>query len=334
MKKSILRLSALLLVLLLFPVSVLGEAVDVEDVKMLESSDQALPIDFTPGPAPKEEGFSETTDENGNTVYVYEDSTIRVVASETRWFVPDEPKDKTGTQIWMADVIIADPSQLRTASTDALKKGGDHPLGDFSDSSKTEDVAKLAAVYNAVVAINGDSWGANDCKSKLDPAGKKRMDLLIVDENGDFHGIHSAAEEDLPDPYTVDGKKVMDIFAFGPILVENGQAIHDYQGADRAGGGTWMDMRTNEDAQRIAFCQLGPLHYLLVASAVRKSGKNYALTLPQFADFLAAQGVQFAYNLDGGKSSILYFSGIGRMNPAPGNTRGLWDMIYFATAEQ
>ena len=111
--------------------------------------------------APKEEGFSESVDENGNTVYVYEDSTIRVVASETRWFVPDEPKDKTGTQIWMADVTIADPSQLRTASTDALKKGGDHPLGDFSDSSKTEDVAKLAAVYNAVVAINGDSWGAN-----------------------------------------------------------------------------------------------------------------------------------------------------------------------------
>ena len=35
MKKSILRLSALLLVLVLFPVSVLGEAVDVEDVKML-----------------------------------------------------------------------------------------------------------------------------------------------------------------------------------------------------------------------------------------------------------------------------------------------------------
>ncbi len=352
MKKSILRLSALLLVLLLFPVSVLGEAVDVEDVKMLESSDQALPIDFTPGPAPKEEGFSESVDENGNTVYVYEDSTIRVVASETRWFVPDEPKDKTGTQIWMADVTIADPSQLRTASTDALKKGGDHPLGDFSDSSKTEDVAKLAAVYNAVVAINGDSWGANgrnekhnygivfrqgnliDCKSKLDPAGKKRMDLLIVDENGDFHGIHSAAEEDLPDPYTVDGKKVMDIFAFGPILVENGQAIHDYQGADRAQGGTWMYMRSDEDAQRIAFCQLGPLHYLLVASAVRKSGKNYALTLPQFADFLAAQGVQFAYNLDGGQSSIIYFSGIGSYNASTGKKRPLWDMIYFATAEK
>ena len=46
---------------------------------------------------------------------------------------------------------------------------------------------------------------------------------LIIDENGDFHGIHAAQAGDLDDPFTFEGKKVMDIFSFGPILVEDGE---------------------------------------------------------------------------------------------------------------
>ena len=344
------RLLPLLLLAALLPAAGLCEGADVEDIEIPKAAEYTLPLDFTWGPEPKADGFSETKDENGNPVRIYEDSTIRVVVSETRWFVPDEPKDKTGTQIWLADITIADPSQLRTASMDALFNAD--RIGNFSNNKKQGDIVTLAERYNAVVALNGDSWGANsraeknnfgivfrqgqliDCKSRLDPAGKYRMDLLIVDESGDFHGIHSAMEGDLDDPYTFEGKKVLDIFAFGPILVENGEAIHDYRGADRAKGGTWMYMRSDEDAQRVAFCQLGPLHYMFAATAVRKSGRNYSLTLPQFSDFLAARGVQFAYNLDGGVSSVLYFRSAGKINMAEVRQgRDLWDMIYFATAE-
>ena len=335
-----LRFFSVLLALCLLPAAVLAEAV-VEDIEITEPREYALPVDFSPAPAPKAEGFSESKDEAGKKVRIYEDSTIRVVLSETRYYLT-EKKDKTGTDIWMADIVITDPSQLRTASFDDGYN--------FVSKRRQGKVVELAKSVNAIVALNGDSWGAKEEKhnfgivlrqgqlieSRLDEKGNYRMDLLIIDENGDFHGIHAAEAGDLDDPYTFEGKKVLDIFSFGPILVENGEAVEDYRGVDRSAkkkDGFWMNMRSEEDAQRIAVCQVGPLHYMLVASA--NDHGNTGLTLRQFADFLVAQGVQFAYNLDGGVSSVLYFHGAGKVNlKSVKQGRSLWDIIYFATAEK
>lgn len=335
-----LRFFSVLLALCLLPAAVLAEAV-VEDIEITEPREYALPVDFSPAPAPKAEGFSESKDEAGKKVRIYEDSTIRVVLSETRYYLT-EKKDKTGTDIWMADIVITDPSQLRTASFDDGYN--------FVSKRRQGKVVELAKSVNAIVALNGDSWGAKEEKhnfgivlrqgqlieSRLDEKGNYRMDLLIIDENGDFHGIHAAEAGDLDDPYTFEGKKVLDIFSFGPILVENGEAVEDYRGVDRSAkkkDGFWMNMRSEEDAQRIAICQVGPLHYMLVASA--NDHGNTGLTLRQFADFLVAQGVQFAYNLDGGVSSVLYFHGAGKVNlKSVKQGRSLWDIIYFATAEK
>ena len=335
-----LRFFSVLLALCLLPAAVLAEAV-VEDIEITEPREYALPVDFSPAPAPKAEGFSESKDEAGKKVRIYEDSTIRVVLSETRYYLT-EKKDKTGTDIWMADILITDPSQLRTASFDDGYN--------FVSKRRQGKVVELAKSVNAIVALNGDSWGAKEEKhnfgivlrqgqlieSRLDEKGNYRMDLLIIDENGDFHGIHAAEAGDLDDPYTFEGKKVLDIFSFGPILVENGEAVEDYQGVDRSAkkkDGFWMNMRSEEDAQRIAVCQVGPLHYMLVASA--NDHGNTGLTLRQFADFLVSQGVQFAYNLDGGVSSVLYFHGAGKVNlKSVKQGRSLWDIIYFATAEK
>ena len=338
--RRFLRFFSVLLALCLLPAAVLAEAV-VEDIEITEPREYALPVDFSPAPAPKAEGFSESKDEAGKKVRIYEDSTIRVVLSETRYYLT-EKKDKTGTDIWMADIVITDPSQLRTASFDDGYN--------FVSKRRQGKVVELAKSVNAIVALNGDSWGAKEEKhnfgivlrqgqlieSRLDEKGNYRMDLLIIDENGDFHGIHAAEAGDLDDPYTFEGKKVLDIFSFGPILVENGEAVEDYRGVDRSAkkkDGFWMNRRSEEDAQRIAVCQVGPLHYMLVASA--NDHGNTGLTLRQFADFLVSQGVQFAYNLDGGVSSVLYFHGAGKVNlKSVKQGRSLWDIIYFATAEK
>ena len=338
--RRFLRFFSVLLALCLLPAAVLAEAV-VEDIEITEPREYVLPVDFSPAPAPKAEGFSESKDEAGKKVRIYEDSTIRVVLSETRYYLT-EKKDKTGTDIWMADIVITDPSQLRTASFDDGYN--------FVSKRRQGKVVELAKSVNAIVALNGDSWGAKEEKhnfgvvlrqgqlieSRLDEKGNYRMDLLIIDENGDFHGIHAAEAGDLDDPYAFEGKKVLDIFSFGPILVENGEAVEDYRGVDRSAkkkDGFWMNMRSDEDAQRIAVCQIGPLHYMLVASA--NDHGNTGLTLRQFADFLAAQGVQFAYNLDGGVSSVLYYHGAGKVNlKSVKQGRSLWDIIYFASVEK
>ncbi len=336
-----LRLFAALLALCLLPVTALGTGAEVEDIDLDPMNVNKLPIDFTPGPEPKAGGFSESRDENGNIIRVYEDSTIRVTVSEMKYYGPD---GKWGyTDIWYADIVIADASQLRTASISRTGK---------LDFSKTNDKDKFDKGFdrvNAVVAMNGDSWSAAEKQkhgmvvrqgvliekmSNLDDSGKWAMDLLLIDEDGNFHGIHAAKKGDLEDPFTYNGKKIVNIFSFGPILVENGRAVTDYQGTDRerSEGGTWLKMRTDEFSQRAVLCQMGPLHYRIYTCAGHRSG-NRGLTLPEFGEFIASQGAQFAYNMDGGESSVLYFSGYGKVNMRNTGVRDLWDLIYFASAE-
>ena len=154
------------------------------------------------------------------------------------------------------------------------------------------------------------------------------------DENGDFHGIHSAQAGDLDDPSVYKGKKIFNIFAFGPILVENGEALTDFQGADtnqKKLGGTWMNMASQEARTRMAIGQVGPLHYKLFTS-VGNYNHHTGLTLVELAAFIASQDVQIAYNLDGGDSARMIFNGK-QVNPKTGDPRALWDMIYFASAE-
>ena len=334
-----LRLLALLLAVLLFPVFALCDDADsaaaqADDIDTFPWAfgDYLLPIDFTPGPVPNEAGFTESKDENGKPVLTYEDSTIKVVISQTRWMK---------TPVYVTDIVISDPSQLRTASMGS---------GDFSKGKMAQGkVAKQAQHMNAVVAINGDSAYAKEKKefgiifrqgqnihARLDESGRFRMDLLLIDENGDFHGIHSARAGDLDDPSVYEGKKIFNVFSFGPIIVENGEVVTDYQGADRgtSEGGTWMIMRSNTDATRMVIGQAGPLHYKIFTSIGKRGGSldSRGLTLPELAEFIVSQGVQIAYNLDGGDSTVLYFHGR-QVNPDTGNARSLWDLIYFASAE-
>ena len=346
MKKNLafrlfLRFSALVLALALLPVCALGEeSAEAPEATVVETypwalGDYLLPIDFTPGAVPNESGYKTAKDAAGNDVLSYEDSTIKVTVSQFRFLK---------TIVFVADVEIADPSQLRTVSMDK---------GDFSQGAKARAEQKpfirQAVRMNAIVAINGDSTYADekrkhgiifrqgvhvDTKYKLDEKGKHRMDLLLIDENGDFHGIHSAQAGDLDDPSVFNGKKIFNVFSFGPILVENGEALTDFQGADtneRKYNGTWMDMRSRDGRTRMAIGQAGPLHYKLFTS-VGNYGGHTGLTLFELAEFIASQDVQFAYNLDGGDSARLIFNGK-QVNPKTGDPRGLWDMIYFASAE-
>ena len=336
-----LRLSTLMLMLSLLPVCALGESstgtpeTTVEDTYPWALGDYLLPIDFTPGAVPNEKGYSSSKDASGNEVLSYEDSTIRVTISQVPYLK---------TVVYVADIVITDPSQLRTAAMDQ---------GDFAKKGRAKEEQKgfirQAGRMNAVIAINGDSSYADekrkfgiifrqgvhvDTDYRLDPKGEHRMDLLLIDENGDFHGIHSAQAGDLDDPSVYKGKKIFNIFAFGPILVENGEALTDFQGADtnqKKLGGTWMNMASQEARTRMAIGQVGPLHYKLFTS-VGNYNHHTGLTLVELAAFIASQDVQIAYNLDGGDSARMIFNGK-QVNPKTGDPRALWDMIYFASAE-
>ena len=118
-----------------------------------------------------------------------------------------------------------------------------------------------------------------------------------------------------------------------PLEVVGGEAVQDFEGAD-----TWMNMGREYERQRIAFCQVEKLHYTVVCCSGPYTNtstlmKSTGLTLPDFTRLVAEQGVQTAYNLDGGDSSLLFFHGK-RINAKPNQSiRKLQDVIYFVSAE-
>ena len=278
-----------------------------------------LPIDFSSERAPRADGYSGLS---------YSDSTISVSIHDGN--------AKTGIgacNYWYADIRLTDASQLRTMS--AGKSGA------FDTAGEMDSLRLASRARNAVVVINGDFWNSSEkkglgyivrqgilYKNNLDEGGKKTsrlMDVLLVDEDGDFIGLYRPEAGSIP--AEVNGKKILNSFSFGPILVDNGEVVTEYNGSDR-----WIDMVPQERRQRICICQVEPLHYMVVCCAGPYRG-NTAMTLSEFSELVASLGVRIAYNLDGGDSTLLYFGGK-RVNEFGSNSqRKLMDIIYFATGE-
>ncbi len=260
-----------------------------------------LPLDLTPG--------MKLDKANYNTKYHYLDPTIRMDVREENY---------GDTKYWVAEVEIQHPSQLRTM-----------PAYSFTRSSTAEGT-KLSRRSNAVLAFNGDYW-FRDAQWKglyvlrqgtlYKSSITGETDVLLVDEEGDFHVIRKASEEDVPMPETeggpvyYEGKQIYNAFCFGPVLVEDGK-VCEIEPNDK--------IVTDKKMARLALCQTGKLKYAVVCSY------KGSMTLQTFADLLGTLGVQTAYNLDGGNSAML-MTGKNMINYNP-TTRELSDIIYFASA--
>ena len=323
MKKFLIKLAAIMMITgmlcaqtaAVYAIKELG-TVDFSD------RDYLLPINFE---IQKQRAIAANFTETG-----YEDSTLSVRIETGRF------EDRC--DYWTADIVIKDPSQLRTSA--AAKVG-------FL-SKGTKDGVELCARINAVVGLNGDFVHGTEkydfgyvirqgvlYRNNLDTAGKWNshlMDLLLIDEDGDFHIIRRAEAGAVKD-MKIEGKRIMQAFTFGPALIIDGEKIDDFGGAE-----SWINMDAGGPKQRIAFCQTGELHYKVVCCSgpytnTRTKAKNTGLTLAEFASLVAEQDVQTAYNLDGGDSVLLYFNGrIVNEKPNQG-TRKLQDVIYFVSAE-
>ena len=128
-----------------------------------------LPTDFSVvPPAPNADLYTEDG---------YEDETIRVKIEKTQF---DE-----GTTVIAAYVQIADPCQLRTGVHNTKKLA----------STPGKSVSFLAKEWNAVIALNGDNYLFEPQKktfeyrmgNKIKSKGNKTKDILIIDDQGDFH---------------------------------------------------------------------------------------------------------------------------------------------------
>ena len=222
-------------------------------------------------------------------------------------------------------VRVADPSQIRSAmSYDNDRKGG------------MAEAADMAVQKNAVAAVNGDffKYKNNPCyvlrqgvfyRNLL----KGKRDVLFIDAEGNFSALYGPTGEEA-EAYTAarpEGQEIVNAFAIGPVLVENGAARNISETSVAKSG----EFQWKYAQQRVAVVQTGPLEYAIV-EAYGKTDGSMGMTVQEFADYVAYlfPDCLMAYNLDGGGSTNVVLRGE-RIHTTPGH-RQISDILYFASA--
>ena len=241
--------------------------------------------------------------EGGTVIGQYSDSKTSITLKQYREY---------DSNIYVADVIVSDASDLKTALAN-----------NTYGRNITDTTSDMAANNNAVLAINGDYYGARQSgyvirngKLYRDTSGNR--DALVIQKNGEFKFVsesETSASELLQDG-------ALQAFSFGPVLLNNGEVSVGEN--DEVG----MAMASNP---RTAIGYLGNNHYVFVVSDGRTS-ESAGLSLYELASFMKELGVKDAYNLDGGGSSTMVFKGEIINNPTTsgrsGEERAVSDIVY------
>lgn len=218
------------------------------------------------------------------------------------------------TKIYIADVTVSDVSFLRAGLANGV----------FGRNIK-ETTSDIAKENNAIFAINGDFYGFRDSgpviRNGVLYRSNKRSgsnDVLAVYNDGSFVTM----KEENVDSQNLLDSGVLQLFSFGPTLVDNGQiSVSANQEVEQS-------MNSNP---RTAIGMISPLHYVFVVSDGRTS-ESAGLSLAQLAAVMQDAGCQCAYNLDGGGSSTMWFMGDVVNNPTTnGNSiseRKVSDIVY------
>ena len=236
----------------------------------------------------------------------YKDSNVNINITTVR---------KNNTTVYVADVKLSDSSYLKTALA-----------YDSFGTNVTEATSSIAGNNNAILAVNGDYYGADRSgyviKNGVIYRNTVRSDSeypdLAVYKDGSFKIIYETevtAEELLADG-------VVNLFAFGPSLIENGEISVDQNTEVR------QAMTKNP---RTAIGIVDKNHYILVVSDGR-TNESKGLSLYELAEVLKEYGATTAYNLDGGGSSTMYFNGNIVNNPTTNghniSEREVSDIVY------
>lgn len=234
----------------------------------------------------------------------YVDEDISITLTEYREY---------DTTIYVADITLRSADYLKTALAE-----------NSYGKNVTEKTSEIAVANNAILAINGDFYGAQEKGYVLkngilyrETAERNQEDLVIY-EDGSFSVIteKEVAATDL----LSDG--AVQILSFGPALVIDGEISVAEE--DEVGKAMTSNPRT-------AIGMVDDLHYLFVVSDGRTK-ESEGLSLLELATFMKSLGASTAYNLDGGGSSTMYFNGEIINNPTTNGKnikeRSVSDIVY------
>ena len=224
---------------------------------------------------------------------------------------------KSDLRYFVIHIETSDPKQLQTAFA-----------GEAYSKRNVEATSDIAARHDALLAINGDYYNYKDDYGMIirngvlyRDAGSTRDHLLIY-ADGTFKGIYAE------DYIKGEGQRFIDAgvvqsFAFGPLLVDNGQITELPEKYIVSTGDTIREPRT-------AIGQVDKNHYvLLIADGRRTDWSDKGMTLQEMQQVFVQEGCRIAYNLDGGGSTTLIFEGE-KINRSSGSReRDVSDIVYF-----
>ena len=267
---------------------------------VLSDAIQTVKATTTDTKAAKKAAASATTTDTS-----YSDDNIQVSLTE---------KTIENTQVYIADITVSSSDYLKTAFAQ-------HTSG----PTVTAKTSVTAANNSAILAVNGDYYGANSTGYVIRNGVVYRDTVREDSSNGDLaiykDGSFKIIYEDeiSADQLVKDG--VVNLLAFGPSLVENGEITVDTNSE------VGQSMASNP---RTAIGIIDENHYIIVVSDGRTS-ESEGLSLYQLAEVMKSYGVKTAYNLDGGGSSTLYFNGQVINKPTTNGTiseRAVSDIVY------
>ena len=307
-KSAMLILLALLIAL---PCTLAEETAYAPLDTWLTEKNQPAPAPYVPNPD------NYLPDQGG-----YVDESLSIIVEHSYWnddVVQMDGPGKDITTVMAIRVKLTDPSQFRTA------------LAANYPSKQTARVEAMSTRNNAVLAINGDYFNYHDSGISYRNGRKLRFnanslrELLIIDEQGDFHYLRPTSQKAW-DAYVAGGGTVLHTFWFGPNLInEDGTAMTTF--TNNENNGPWMK------SQRQVIGQVGPLEYLILCCEGPESAdyEGQGFTLGQMAKLCVAFGMDNAYNLDGGSSTTVCLNNTKINSPSNPKRREVGDCIYFAT---
>ena len=246
---------------------------------------------------------STTSSNTGTVIGTYSDSKSKITVTQYRAY---------DSNIYVADVEVTD-------GTSILSAFANNTYG----RNITDTTSDMAEENNAVLAINGDYYGARQSGYVIRNGVVYRSqgsngEDMVISKDGSLSFI---SESDTTTDSLLQ-KQAWQVLSFGPVLVENGEV------AVSENNEVGMAMASNP---RTAIGTVAKNHYLFVVSDGRTS-ESAGLSLYELANFMKSLGATNVYNLDGGGSSTMVFQGEVVNNPTTnGNKiseRAVSDILY------
>lgn len=243
--------------------------------------------------------FSDTVVSTENT---YKSSNISITV--------DKKTQGSGSSLvtyYVADIYVLDIECFKTYFAE-----------DTYGSGYRESVLSMDNDTNALIAINGDYYGnqnnslviRNGIVYKSDST---NSDICILYHDGTMK-TYSPGEVDIDE--VVEGGAYQG-WTFGPMLLDNNKkALTSFN----------TSHRLESENPRTGIGYYEPGHYCMVVIDGRSEGYSEGVTLSEMATIFEELGCESAYNLDGGKSSVMTFNN-GIVNQPVGGGRTVSDCL-------